>query len=152
MIPSGHRINTNSSDHIAASDYASVSVAAAVHRDFKALLACMKSGYYVPPRNEASVLVSTGINPLVDNNVVLEPRIISPADVSEFSGTNFSTGFERLLYLLLEPWQRGLQNTVLSRYRSQTSPIMVFNFSMVLSWLSYLPPQLKIPLSSMLNS
>lgn len=50
VIPAVHRIDTNSANHVSANDTASVSVAA-VHRDFKALPTCMKSGYYVPPRS-----------------------------------------------------------------------------------------------------
>ena len=57
----------------------------------------LKARFYLPAGTEASVLAFTSNSPLVDTNVVLEPRLVPQFEMSEYSGLEKLQVFERLV-------------------------------------------------------
>ena len=57
----------------------------------------LKTRFYLPAGTEASVLAFTSNPPLVDTDVVLEPRLVPLSKMSEYSGLEKLQVFERLV-------------------------------------------------------
>ena len=92
-----HRVDSNATgSSVSPAGVTSVSVAS-VHADFEAIPVSLESCFYLPTETEASVGVFTDTAPLVDIDVVLEPRMVFQSEFSENIGTKKIQTFERVV-------------------------------------------------------
>ena len=77
---------------------------ASVHADFEAIPVSLKARFCLPAGTEASVVVFTDTEPLVDTDV-LEPRMFPQSEFSEgIGGKTFQT-FERVVARTTATWR-----------------------------------------------
>ena len=84
---------------------------ASVHADFEAILVSLRARFYLPAGTEASVVVFTDTEPLVDTDV-LEPRMFPQSEFSEgIGGKTFQT-FERVVAARTTATRRAADGSV----------------------------------------
>ena len=104
-IPAVHRVNTSTPGSSLSSAGVTFVSAASVHADFEAIPVSLKSRFYLPAGTEASVVVFIDTKPLVDTDVVLEPRMISQSEFSECNGAKTFQTFERVVARTTATWR-----------------------------------------------
>ena len=97
---------------------------ASVHADFEAIPVSLKARFCLPAGTEASVVVFTDTEPLVDTDV-LEPRMFPQSEFSEgIGGKTFQT-FERVVARTTATWRAADGSVWLQIANSSTRGVTI---------------------------